>query len=108
MMMNINVCKILFILCSSRPTISKEVSPVRSYSKPEQSLDYRPRKTKQPPSSSNLTDAETGRDKLRPGLAAQVHRELEAKLGERRRSNSVSSPAQHEGEIFLKAFFFVV
>jgi len=74
---------------SLRPTISKEVSPVRSYSKPEQSLDYRPRKTK--PSSSHLTDAETGRDKLRP---AQLHKELEAKLGQRRRSHSVSSPAE--------------
>ena len=104
-MKNINVCKILFILCSLRPSISKEVSPVRSYSKPEQSLDYRPRKTK-PPSSSNLTDAEFGRDKLRHGQAAQLHRELEAKLGQRRRSHSVSSPAEQGrkySEISLKS-----
>ena len=101
MMMNINVCKILFILCSLRATISKEVSPVRSYSKPEQSLDYRPRKTK--PSSSHLTDAETGRSKPRP---AQLHKELEAKLGQRRRSHSVSSPAEQGrkySEISLKS-----
>ena len=106
MMININVCKILFILCSLRATISKEVSPVRSYSKPEQSLDYRPRKTK--PSSSHLTDAETGRPKPRP---AELQKELEAKLGQRRRSHSVSSPAEQgrilgdilSWEIFLES-----
>ena len=88
----LNILKRISIVCSMRPTISKEVSPVRSYSKPEQSLDYRPRKTK--PSSSHFTDAETGRDKPRP---AQLHKELEAKLGQRRRSHSVSSPAE-QGE----------
>ena len=100
MMININVCKILFILCSLRPSISKEVSPVRSYSKPEQSLDYRPRKTK--PSSSHLTDAETVRDKPRP---AQLHKELEAKLGQRRRSHSVSSPAEQGKTVLLRKYF---
>ena len=77
-----------FIVCSVRPSISKEVSPVRSYSKPEQSLDYRPRKTK--PSSTHLAEPEPTRDKPIP---AQLQKELEAKIRQRRRSHSVSSPA---------------
>ena len=85
----LNILKRLSIVCSMRPTISKEVSPVRSYSKPEQSLDYRPRLTT--PSSSHLQDAETGKDRSR---SVRLQKELEEKIRQRRRSHSVSSPAE--------------
>ena len=86
-MKNINVCKILFILCSLRPSISKEVSPVRSYSKPEQSLDYRPRQSP----TFTRQDAKTWKDK---SWSVRLQKEMEGKIRQRRRSYSFSSSVE--------------
>ena len=75
----------------SQRTICKEPSPVKSYAKPDLSLDYRSKRQKTAPSHPSAIADEVVNGK---NMHKALQQELEEKIQHRKRSQSVSSRAE--------------
>ena len=75
----------------SQRTICKEPSPVKSYAKPDLSLDYRSKRQKTAPSHVSVIADEVVNGK---NMHKALQQELEEKIQHRKRSQSVSSRAE--------------